>query len=473
VQYDEKNTQRDFEIINHDNRKVINQQEHIARLEEHTKELSATLQAQTLASEHQIAKLQQEIDELNHRLQVSQVNLVDKDQEIHKLMHWLFALNEDIASVFKSLTWRTGDIFTNIILKILFRKKEATAQDHIREIMQEVTKYQLPSQVKSPTISENSNYHDFKPRVLNLPNARACKVKKLVVFANCQSGALVRTMMENKEFSSQYKWDFLRPVQILQEIHIAEVVNKVKNADLFIYQPVAASPNRPYELNSKFLLEQIKDDAETISFPSIYFDGYFPHLQTLKGKVSVLNLVHDYFMAYSYAIGLSEEETIELINKENLYSKSLSIQLVGNSLKNLRDREKESNIDIKLCDFIEKNYKKVKLFNQFNHPKREVFKYIAESILNKIGIDEFLVADAGASHLDEIMTPIYRSTHKNLNLQFKEDFETYGAIGHQKIKQREVIYKFFEFYRKDDLEDIKMSVSKTKPFVAKIIHANI
>lgn len=320
-------------------------------------------------------------------------------------------------------------------------------------------------------INEQSSALHFKFTYLSILNELGSidKMKKLVVFANCQSGALVKTMMENKEFSSEYEWDFLLPVQNLQEIHVVEVLHKVRNADLFLYQPVLPAPNRPYELNSKFLIEQVKDGAEAISFSSIYFDGYFPHLQTLKGGVSILNLVHDYFMAYSCAIGLSEEKTIELINKENLYSKSLSIKLVKNSLNNLRKREKESDIDIKLCDFIEKNYKKVKLFNQFNHPKREIFKYIAESILDKIGIDEFVIADTGASHLDGIMTPIYRSTYKNLNLQFQEDFETYGAIGEQKIKQREVVYKFFEFYRGANLEDIKIHVSKTKPFVSKIV----
>ena len=296
-------------------------------------------------------------------------------------------------------------------------------------------------------------------------------MKKLVVFANCQSGALARTMLENKEFSSRYKWEFIPPVQNLNKSHIDEVISKVRGADLFIYQPVSESPNRPTELTSNFLLRQTKEDTETISFPSIYFDGYFPHLQTLKGLTSVLNLVHDYFIVYACAIGLSEEQCFSLINRDDLYPERVSIQLANASLQKLRDRETGENIDITVSDFIERNYRRHKLFNQFNHPKREVFKYISETILSKIGIVDYSVDLTGDSHLDMIITPIYRSTHKNLRLEFDEDFDTYGAKKNLTIKQKEVIREFYDFYRKTNLEELKSHVYTTKPFVVQIIES--
>lgn len=298
-------------------------------------------------------------------------------------------------------------------------------------------------------------------------------MKKFVVFANCQSRALAKTLLENKEFSSRYLWDYVPPVQSLNDSHIHEVLTKVRETDLFIYQPIAKSPNRPMELTSNFLLGQIKEGGKTISFPSIYFDGYFPHLQTLKGTVSVLNLVHDYFIVYACAIGLSEKKCISLINRDDLYPETLSRQLAEQSLQKLKDREIAEGIDIAVSDFIAENYIRNKLFNQFNHPKREVFKYIAEGILAKTGMTDCYINITGDSHLDMIMTPVYRSTYKNLRLEFEEDFETYGAKNNLILKQKRVIEKLYESYRRSDPDELKSHVKNTKPFVAKIVDSII
>lgn len=299
------------------------------------------------------------------------------------------------------------------------------------------------------------------------------EMKKFVVFANCQSSALAKTMLENQEFSSQYQWDFILPVQNMNSSHIDEVINKARNADLFIYQPVSEAPNRPEELTSEFLLGQLKESSEAVSFPSIYFDGYFPHLQTMKGLISILNLVHDYFIVYACAIDLSEELCFSLINRDDLYPETLSLRLAEKSLQNLKEREIKECIDVAVSGFIEKNYKNYKLFNQFNHPKRIIFKHVSESILLKIGMSDYSISPLGDSHLDMIMTPIYRSTYKNLKLKFREDFETYGAKNNLILKQKEIIRKLYDFYRKSNLEELRSHVSKTKPFIPQIVESLI
>jgi hypothetical protein len=298
-------------------------------------------------------------------------------------------------------------------------------------------------------------------------------VKKFVIYANCQSSALAKTLMENREFSSTYEWLALPGIQMLKEEDIPEVLTKVQSADCFIHQPISAIPNRPIELTSAFLLQRVKPEAKILSFPSLYFDGYFPHLETLKGYISVLNLVHDYFIAYCCSIGLTIEQTLKLIQKEDLYPEEVSITLAERSLKNLSDRETEFFIDIKVSSFIRDNFKFKKLFNQFNHPKRIVFKYIAEKILQGIGIRDYYIEEPGVGHLDGIMTPIYKSTYKNLNLQFNEDFETYNGLGQMGLKQREVIKGFFDFYRDKDLKEIYLHISRSKPFVPQIVKANL
>ena len=298
-------------------------------------------------------------------------------------------------------------------------------------------------------------------------------MKKFIIFANCQGDALAKTLMENQEFASNYERIFLPPVQNMNTQDVSDVLSKVNNSDLFIYQPVSATPSRPQELTSSFLLRKVKPGTKVLSFPSLYFDGYFPHLQTLKGYVAVLRLVHDYFIAYACSIGLNVEDTVSLIQKEGLYKKEMSISFVENSLKKLEDRESEFDTDIKVSSFIREHYRSEKLFNQFNHPKRAVFKYVAEGILEKIGIKNIHIAQKGVSHLDAIMTPIYKSTYRNLKLQFDEDFENYNGLEQAGLKQRDVVSKFFDFYRSQNLKEIKLHIIKNKPFIPQIVEANI
>lgn len=299
-------------------------------------------------------------------------------------------------------------------------------------------------------------------------------MKNFVVFANCQNFALALTLLENKEFSSKYLWSRTPPVQDIKENDVDDVIKKVRYADLFIYQPVVDSPAHPKEMTSDFLMGQLRDDAIAISFPSIYFDGYFPHLQTLKGLVSALNLVHDYFIAYACAIGLQEQQLLSLIRKEDFYPRQLSKVLADKSIDNLRKRENQDNIDIRLSEYIEANYKNRKLSNQFNHPKRDVFCFFAESILVKIDTENYKIEPQGSDYLDMIMTPIYRSTYKNLELTFEEDFNIYNGLNNSRLTQEDVVYRFFDYYKTSmNFKELKEIVMRCKPFVAEIIESHI
>ena len=298
-------------------------------------------------------------------------------------------------------------------------------------------------------------------------------MKNVVVFANCQGSALAQTMLENEHFSSKYKWNRIPPVQSITKNNVNDVLKKVSDADLFIYQPIIESPDRPKEMYSEFLKSQLKDNAIPISFPSIYFDGYFPHLQGLSGLTSVLNFVHDYFIAYACAIGLSEDQLISIIETDDFYSRKLSVDLAERSILILKNREIQQTIDIRLSEFIRNNYKKNKLFNQFNHPKREVFQFLAESIFSKINMEDCKIVSHGESYLDTIIAPIYKSTYNNLSLTFDEDFNVYGRPGNYRLTQREVVCEFFKFYRGTDLTQLKTIIIKNKPFVAELIESHI
>ncbi|HID98754.1 MAG TPA: glycosyltransferase [Thiotrichaceae bacterium] len=128
----------------------------------------ASYQNQLLVAENQANWLNQEISQHEHQKQALQTELQnqitdiqhalnEKEQVIsalqqnrHKLLHWISALDEDIKAVFNSLTWRAGNIFTQILLKLMFRKSGLTAQEHIQEIMANVTAWKVQEQMAEP-----------------------------------------------------------------------------------------------------------------------------------------------------------------------------------------------------------------------------------------------------------------------------------------------------------------------------------
>ena len=292
--------------------------------------------------------------------------------------------------------------------------------------------------------------------------------KKFTVYANCQSRALALTLNENKEFASKYKLTPIQAIQTLKNQDYKKILPIVQNTDLFIHQPIAQTNSRPSELTSAHLAEQIHKNAQRISFPSLYFDGYFPHLKTFNRINSVLNLVHDYFIAYLYATGRDQLETLQIIHRSKLYPKALSEGLLERSLQNLQQREKAENTDIQVTDFIKENYKKEKLFFQFNHPNRTVLNYIAESIMKQIGIDDYRLPKKGPQRLNGIIAPVYKSTYRNLNLEFDEYFRRYKS-GDQRLDQTKVIAAFYKEYESLDKKVMIDQIKEAKPFVARLI----
>lgn len=284
---------------------------------------------------------------------------------------------------------------------------------------------------------------------------------KYSIYGNCQSKGLANTLKKQNFFSELYEYQALGFVQNIQPDKVWEVEEAFKHSDLLIHQ-VIGDQFKIKALSTNNLMQYRKENSNTLTFPSLYFNGYFPHLDTFNGVMSILNLVHDYNIIYSYAIGLSETEIIELLLGEKFYSKSLSCELLDKSLQSLKEREKA--LDIKIADFIDNNYKNIKLFNQFNHPKGIVFDYIANQIFEILSMKKIKISVDSSAGLDGIMAPIYKSTYKNLGLLFKEDYTTYGT-NKGLLQIDEVVAIFFNTYKSFSKDILLQAVNAKKSFI--------
>ncbi len=85
--------------------------------------------------EDQLAKLQTELDCCRAEITSLRQLLEQKDQEIHKLIRWMQSLQQDITAVYHSMTWQSGQLITQIVLKLLRRSAGPTARDHINKTL--------------------------------------------------------------------------------------------------------------------------------------------------------------------------------------------------------------------------------------------------------------------------------------------------------------------------------------------------
>lgn len=292
--------------------------------------------------------------------------------------------------------------------------------------------------------------------------------KRFSAYGNCQAQALAKTLLESEKFSESFEYLPIDSVHTLHAGEYSKLVDIFQQLDLLLYQPVSEQYHIP-QLSTSNLLAYLPQHCRSISFPSLYFNGYFPHLDTLKGITSILNLVHDYNIIYAFVLGLDEAQTVELISSNKFYDQVTSNRLINQSIAELYNREKVNNVNVKLSDYILSNYRKQKLFNQFNHPRRQVFEYLANRVLSILNLEETqLLSQQIEGYLDAISTPIYKSTYENLNLLFDEDFLSYNSVKGQGTHIAEVVGGFYSTYRSLSKTTLYEQVLNQKSFVVEV-----
>jgi glycosyltransferase involved in cell wall biosynthesis len=181
AQRDQEITQRDQDIVQRDREITQRNQEINQILQTKTIEIKS-YKNQLLVATTQSNRLHQEVNELVRQQQQLQAHLTasqetlsqtqttlaeteqqlmevtrKSDQQQHHiqlLQHWLTALAADITAVFASLTWRAGNILTQLALKLLWRQPGLTAKDHINTLLREISAWkQTPKNIITATSS--------------------------------------------------------------------------------------------------------------------------------------------------------------------------------------------------------------------------------------------------------------------------------------------------------------------------------
>jgi hypothetical protein len=277
--------------------------------------------------------------------------------------------------------------------------------------------------------------------------------KHIVFYGNCQCKESVESFKKVPGIKVNYCINFVHIKTIKPNEHIYP--KYFHDCDVFIYQPLEMSG---YEV-SYILNNILKKDCKIISFPYIYFSGYWPDYFEEPFNKRTIKLPERPYGEYPYGFRILNSiinfdynlsfDKIMIDYEQKLKHEEIDLKKTT-SLKILKEKEIRNNIDIRFADFIEENYKKVKLFDTVNHPSNILLERLFNQICEKINIKAEFIPKI----LDNHCTPIHPKVQKYLNLEF--DCEE--CVHHlNKISRNEWYSKYIDFLKEnmENMENMK------------------
>jgi len=202
--------------------------------------------------------------------------------------------------------------------------------------------------------------------------------KKCIIFGNCQGHTIKLFLEKLTNFTNIYDVTAYSNWQLLKEPnHISIPYDELKNADLIIYQPLndvhgCYSTNIK---NSNSFLHLLKPECKCISFPRIHNNALFPIFHKKQNNPAY----------YGYVLNKydSQKQLLELYDQDKLdfdFDNRININYEIS-------KEKESECDIKIIDFLYSSIKTHKLFLTQDHPTSYVFSEITRQICDILDLE--------------------------------------------------------------------------------------
>ena len=254
--------------------------------------------------------------------------------------------------------------------------------------------------------------------------------KVCLIYANCQNKLIAEYLHRSDIFCREYLVHCF-PVHNLIEQQSTIPEELLGQTDLFIYQPVKEHHG---DRSTQSILKKLSPDCQKISFPSLYFQGYFPqycknpHNRVIKPNYPYGIIPHgDANIISLLAENKTADEIVEILSDRDFYTPEFLLNNVNNTLNELAKRE--SSLSVKVSSFIRENYRKHHLFNTQNHPSDILGFYVVNQILELLNLpklpDNLLTSNLNRSVLNKFQIPIYPSVAKHLQLEFVEEDTVY------------------------------------------------
>lgn len=250
-----------------------------------------------------------------------------------------------------------------------------------------------------------------------------------IAYGNCHMNIIKSFLRSSKLFSQAYAFYPLPPIM---QIELSMISGEVlRNCDLLLSQDI----RKDNSYGEEFAIDKIKNelsiDCKHIIVPNLYKLGfiYFPQYKSgfnrnyaqglfLNGKWDEFGLFpfSDYYIDKMLEEGVSIDVIVKKCSSGTCFSAEEIIKNFDDAL--LKIKLRELSWDIKCSEYIERNYKKKRLFYEPEHPTNVIFRYICQEILRLLGIADEISAN---DNLGNYETPIYPEVKETLGLLFENE----------------------------------------------------
>ena len=287
---------------------------------------------------------------------------------------------------------------------------------------------------------------------------------KIVLIANCQARP-ISSILRN-----HYNAIVDEPiiVHLAKDDDAAECLSILNSADYIISQFIS----KTYPCNF-VRSESIKEKfgEKVILIPNLYYRGYNPDLRgiRLKGKGVLSGPLGDYHSQIFVDAWLRNDSPLEALQHYNsmTYWRDHYGDVASKSLEELKRRE--SDLDIKITNFIRRHQADKHLFYTYNHPSRVLLLRLVKRIAKRLGLEpNDTIADNNREPLGRLRAPIHPFTQHQLGLTFKGPDQYQGNDPDQPMSHFEyyspekMIEAFFKLYNQhaEDIGQYALNINR-------------
>lgn len=260
--------------------------------------------------------------------------------------------------------------------------------------------------------------------------------KMMFLIGNCHLEIIADMLQENTYFNQQFGIYTTALADSLGgddpiEMQLDRWNNMIAYADVILHQDIREENPYGYYFSSNYIHKMCRADCLDITMINIYGLGkiyypwaveYNPNNPRNKGWAFGCFPTADTILDKLIREGKNVGQIMEIVNDENLYS----TEELENNVRTLFDKYKkrEENCDIKIVEYIEKNYKDTLLFWDEKHPVNDVLYEKTKQILLLMGISHIEKYSQDNCRTSKgYQLPIYPAIMKKLKLKFPISLE--------------------------------------------------
>jgi organic radical activating enzyme len=268
---------------------------------------------------------------------------------------------------------------------------------------------------------------------------------KAVFFTNCFGGVLRDLFSRYPGFGDKY--DLLHHENFSKGPLSEE---ELRGTELFVYQPLDENWGWG-DLSTDKLLARLPKNCRSVSLPALNFVGFWPFLANDKRNEKSEQYP---FGKYFYGDGFVLDRLREGMSKEQIVAEYMTTDL--NQVVDLdkllereiaKVRKAEAQTDVKVADFIERNFRRLRLFNTVNHPRDVLSMFLFFEVLSVLQLPipsqpEFY--NGLPKYFAEQESPIHPFIARHFGLEFINADTRYNHLG-ERLTFLEYIENYIDF----------------------------